>query len=644
MKRLSSSNRPLLVTCAAITISSAAASSARADRAADAFDAWNAAFLVTTGGSTYYSTTVTTAGTTRSGTWVGALDIAVAEDAYQNTHSAADRQLVSDLVTTFIAKEGTSWNGDTWNDDIAWMVIAVLRGYQITGNPQFLMVAETNWNMAYDRGWDTKYGGGGVWEDMNHVTPVFNQPSKCNLSNNPLIKTGLVLYRMTGDSTYLVKSQGMYAWIRKTLFDAQTGLVNECLAFKTPDDTAGFVQTSDNAYNSGSFLEAADGLYRATGDQSYLDDAVLAINHRIAKEPIMHDGGQGERQWQYRILRGLTEFANYHDKWSTYQTWLQNNANAAWTERDSLNITWNDWTQPTPLPGANGVTHDNDVVPLCTSSAAAVWQMFPPASSPSLSGIFEIRNSASQLSLTVGGASTGAAVVQQAFSGDAFALWNFVPGAGGYFAIQNVGSGLVIQIDAGSYALGAQVTQGRPAVNGQGNDWWLPVDGGDGSYFFYNLASTLALDDPGQSAAAETQFDQWAGNGTAAQKFTLIPHAVSGDGGADAGSTNGDGSSQTEADASTATDGPAGPSDAAGMPGAGGTGAINGAGGANSLGGAGVAGGVAGSGGASSQGTSGQGQARGCMYAASPSSGRSSAGCLLALSALIACRRRGRPR
>ena len=40
----------------------------------------------------YYATTVTTAGTTRQGTWVGALDIAIAEDRYLYTHSAADRR------------------------------------------------------------------------------------------------------------------------------------------------------------------------------------------------------------------------------------------------------------------------------------------------------------------------------------------------------------------------------------------------------------------------------------------------------------------------------------------------------------------------------------------------------------------------
>lgn len=517
---------------------SAFASSARADQADDAFNAWNSAFLVKTGGDTFYSTTAISAGTQRSGTWVGALDIAVAEDYYEHTHLAVDRARVNDLVTTFIAKEGKDWNGDTWNDDIAWMVIALLRGYQVTGNDQFLTIAENNWNMAYSRGWDTKYGNGGVWEDMNHVTPVWNQPSKCNLSNNPLIKMGIVLYRITGDASYLDKCKGMYAWIREKLFDPKTGLVNECLAFKTTADTAGFVQTSDNAYNSGSFLEAADALYRATGEQSYLDDATLAISHRLTKEPILHDGGQGERQWGYRFVKGLAEFSTYHDQWAKYQPWLESNANAAWSQRDALGVTWNDWTKLTPAPGANGVTHDNDVVPLCTSSAAAIWSLFPAKTSPNFSGDYELKNSASGMSLSVASSDAAAAVVQTPFDGDAASLWSFVATAGGYYRIKNAQSGLVLDVAANSAKQAAAIVLAAPEMHAQGTDQWLPFLNSDGSYTFYNLSTTFALDDPSSSTTAGTALDQWAGNDTNAQKFTLIPH-TSANGGAGGGSAAG---------------------------------------------------------------------------------------------------------
>ena len=187
----------------------------RADTAADAFNGWNSAFLAKVNGDTYYATTVVTAGTQRQGTWVGALDIAVAEDRYMYTHSAADRQLVNDLMTTFVAKEGSNWiKNSSWNDDMAWMIIAGLRAYQITGNEAWLKIVTDCWNATWDRGWDTKYAGGGIWEDMGHITP-WDKPSKCGLSNSPIVSMGVVLYQITGDQTYLDRCKKIYDWVRK---------------------------------------------------------------------------------------------------------------------------------------------------------------------------------------------------------------------------------------------------------------------------------------------------------------------------------------------------------------------------------------------------------------------------------------------
>ena len=55
--------------------------------------------------------------------WTAALNIMIDQDAYERTHSPADRQLVKDLVTTWIKQNGTSWTSwNTWNDDIGWAI------------------------------------------------------------------------------------------------------------------------------------------------------------------------------------------------------------------------------------------------------------------------------------------------------------------------------------------------------------------------------------------------------------------------------------------------------------------------------------------------------------------------------------------
>ncbi len=502
-----------------------------ADTAADAFNGWNAAFLAKQNGLTYYATTVTTAGTARQGTWVGALDIAVAEDRYLYTHSAADRQLVNDLMTTFVAKEGTKWvNNSSWNDDMAWMIIAGLRAYQITGNEAWLKIVTDAWNGTWHRGWDTKYAGGGIWEDMGHITPKWDKPSKCGLSNSPIVSMGVVLYQITGDASYLDKCKQIYAWVRKSMFIPATGQIYGCVGFPTTTDTAGALEGGNNAYDSGSFAEMTDALYRVTGDDAYHQDTLLAINYRIKKDAILHDGGRGERQWGYRFTRGLSDFCTFNDQWPQYQTWLQNNANAAWSKRNTLNITWDDWTKVTDLPGLPGVTHDNDVVALCTSSAAAIWQHFPPPTAALPAGTLELRNVASKLSLK-SGAATAKAIVQDVFAGAAASLWTFVPTAGNYYQIRNAQSGLLLGVASPTGKQGAAIIQAADQGLRPGSDRWLPVKNDDATYSFYNLSSLFALDVPAASGAAGTPLDQRAGDGTPAQRFELLPHATVADGG-----------------------------------------------------------------------------------------------------------------
>ena len=43
---------------------------------------------------------------------------------------------------------------------MAWMIIAGLRAYLITGNEAWLKIVTDCWNATYDRGWDIKYAAG----------------------------------------------------------------------------------------------------------------------------------------------------------------------------------------------------------------------------------------------------------------------------------------------------------------------------------------------------------------------------------------------------------------------------------------------------------------------------------------------------
>jgi predicted alpha-1,6-mannanase (GH76 family) len=482
------------------------------------FQDWNNAFLVQNGSGsygsygtagTYYTDQLLSIGNQRAGTWIAGYDIAAAEDDYERTHSPADWTLVNNLVTTFLNDDGTDWTSyDTWNDDIAWMTNATLRGYQITGNTAWLNVAETQWNNAYNRGWDSA-GGGGIWEDM---TPEY---SKCVLSNAPYVFNGVELYRITGDGSYLTKAEQIYSWVKNTLVDS-SGQVNECLAFPNgPNGGGTFVQTSDNAYNAGLLIEAADSLYRATGNSGYAADAEHTASYFMTAHPIVSDGGGRGTTDQYWLFKGIADLCTDTNTCANYTSYMYSNAAQAWSERDSLGLTWNNWTQPTTETNPDAYEME---------SMVGLFEDLPTFPASPFSGTYEIKDNVSGMSIGVQGDSgaNSAPIVQNNDTGDNGASWSFVPESNGYYEIKNVLTGQLLNVNAQSGAPGGTIVQWPAGGIAAGNDQWLPVQNANGSWSFYNRNSGLALDDPGYSTAGGTQYDQWSPTNNSNQQFTLV--------------------------------------------------------------------------------------------------------------------------
>jgi predicted alpha-1,6-mannanase (GH76 family) len=481
------------------------------------FQDWNNAFLVQNGGGsygsygtagTYYTDELLSKGNQRAGTWIAGYDIAAAEDDYERTHSPADWTLVNNLVTTFLNDDGTNWASyDTWNDDLGWMTNATLRGYEITGNASWLNIAETQWNDTYNRGWDNA-GGGGIWENM---TPEY---SKCVLSDAPAVFNAIELYRITGDGSYLTKAIQIYKWTKDTLVDS-SGQVNECLAFPNgPNGSGDFVQVSDNAYNAGLFIEAGDAIYRATGDSGYAADAQRTASYFMNAHPIVSNGGGRGTTDQYWLFKGIDDLCTDLGTCASYESYMYNNAAQAWSERDSLGLTWNNWSQPTTETNPDAYEME---------SMVGLFEDLPTTAGSPFSGNYEIKNNASGQSIGIQGDSSAnaAPVVQNPDTGDSGASWTFVPESNGYYEIKNALTGQLLNVNAQSGAPGALIVQWPAGGIGAGNDQWLPVQNADGSWSFYNRNSGLALDDTGVSTAAGTQYDQWNPNNNPNQKFTL---------------------------------------------------------------------------------------------------------------------------
>lgn len=470
--------------------------------------AWNDSFLVRSNGESFHTTTLKSQGTQRSGTWIAALNIMVAQDAYERTRTPEGRQLIEELVSTFHKYDGTTWaSWDGWNDDIAWMVMATLRGYHATGNQDWLNVAIDQWNKTYDRGWSS-HGGGGIWEAMD---PRY---SKCALSNDPMIINAVWLYQITGDGVYLTKAKQIYEWVRANLVDGDTGVVNECIAFPDGIDGRTELQASDNAYNAGAFIEAADNLYRVTGDTRYRDDAQRTADHFLNDIPIVSNNQTRGSSYQYWLFKGINSFCTDANLCNRYDAYMRRNAEQAWNMRNSANLTWNEWTRPTNFANPDAFMMNGMV---------GLYQNLPSTEASPFSGRYKIENVTSGLALGVQGNSTDNAVpvVQNPDTGDPSSSWTFVQRSNGYYEITNSRSGQTLNVAAASGKPGAPVVQWPAGSIHEGNDQWKPIRNSDGTYSFYNRNSKMALDNPAGSTTAGTQLIQWTANHTDGQKFRL---------------------------------------------------------------------------------------------------------------------------
>ncbi len=297
-------------------------------------------------------------------------------DAYNRTRSPDHKRLIYDLQNTFLKQEGNTLTWQDWNDDIQWEVIALSKGYPITGNPLARETAISAWNAVMNRAWDDTFGGG-IWQKM----PVGN--SKTVLSNCPQIIGGLELYKITGDNVYITKSETIYNWVRANLFmctpqqavgGLQLGQLIEGIAYLNDAEENGQTRLiSNNVYNSGLFVQSACGLYEVTGNQQYLDDAILAANYMVNRQPIMdanniNNGYFGAEQ----LVRAVAKLGSLNNNklWPTYWPWMRAQCAAAWAmRRTDRDITRNRWTSPTPS--------DIDLKALETHSAFLVQQLTP---------------------------------------------------------------------------------------------------------------------------------------------------------------------------------------------------------------------------------------------------------------------------
>ncbi|WP_274651434.1 carbohydrate-binding protein [Paenibacillus humicola] len=284
------------------------------------------------------------------GFWIEAELWELVMDAYDHTTDdglkAKLRTQIDDIFDGTVAKYGDDWTNNHFNDDIMWWAMASARAYQITKEQRYLDKAKYYFHFVYDTQWDDNFAGGGIWwMNSEHTT-------KNACINFPAAEAAVFLYDITKDDEYLDAASKIYRW-GKTMLTDGNGKV-----FDRIEQEHGAVPDATH-YNQGTFIGAAVGLYRVTGNPVYLNDAVKAAAFTKAHLTdgsglLRYEGPNGDLKGGKTILvRNLAYLQqalnqetdpSYKAFAGELDSWLAYNTDTAWNNRNAENLVDGNWS------------------------------------------------------------------------------------------------------------------------------------------------------------------------------------------------------------------------------------------------------------------------------------------------------------
>lgn len=330
-----------------------------------ALDAFNAAFY----NPEMKLYAISSDGKGRAAIWVQAIYWDMVTNAYRRTKSPQYRQLMEEIYQGgYEQYDGYNWNNKVeWfiYDDMMWWIISLARAYQVTGDPKYLAHSAAGFQYVWQESHDRERGG--MWWSFQH-------DAKMSCINYPTVVGAMTLYNITLDPAYLARAKEIYAWSGNVFFDKRDGRVADNMHYHFQRQNSMDIDWTTQLYNQATFIGAAVMLYKATGEQSYLKDAILAADY-VRNEMCDADGllplKNGIEQGIYAAI-----FAQYivclieDGNQPQYVEWLRHNIDTAWQHRDtSRNLTYKNAAVPCPT----GVMESYDA-----SGCPALMQVVSP--------------------------------------------------------------------------------------------------------------------------------------------------------------------------------------------------------------------------------------------------------------------------
>ena len=233
------------------------------------------------------------AGNTNYNYWPQAHTMDVLIDAYLRTKNEVYKQRIKSLLNGTRISNGNKLQNEYY-DDMEWLALSTLRAYEATKDADYLAAAGILWT-DIKTGVNTNQGGGIAWRKSQ--LDYKNTPA-----NAPAIIFAARLYRLQKNEADLTLAKELYTWLKSTLVDPSSGIVWDGIN----GDHDGQISKNKFTYNQGTFIGAALELYNATGDGSYLSDAVRTATATI-KDLDISPGGllKSEGQGDGGLFKGI---------------------------------------------------------------------------------------------------------------------------------------------------------------------------------------------------------------------------------------------------------------------------------------------------------------------------------------------------
>lgn len=318
-------------------------------RAVDAQNAWNGyqnayLHLEPDGYSRVFVTTQ--GGTTPEDFWRQAEEIEVAEDAYNENPTTANKNMVQSLCDGFIYLHGDSWGSDVFNDDMDVAIIAFARAYLITGTGRWKTDAQNNYSTVWNR---AQAGDGGLCEKT--VVPA-NCYENSSVNWTFVIAANLLNQIAPVGTGYKSQGDGVYTWAKANLYDSTTGEIYDAKGGVHGQYTYNYGYAMIAGSYQGSNVMVPNIATYVFNNLTNYDSVIGGVNimpDYSNHETILNGNDNG---FNGILMRGVGFANGYGYIPAAILTDAQANLNQAWSERNGNNtLVWDDWDAATPTTG-----------------------------------------------------------------------------------------------------------------------------------------------------------------------------------------------------------------------------------------------------------------------------------------------------